>query len=195
MQGVIGSALKVVENLTGLEAGKFAKAFGAEMTDVARLGEQAVKRSRADSAKNIINKAINADGFLDENLTKQARKALDGSRDDMFSFIKDNISGRDIKDETFKKAVKDYVDKTGSFEKAVKEGASAADINEFLGKEGEKLGFRTRMSGFFGDETYGAIRTNTGLYAGGAIGLRLLSGGNLTTNNRGERDIAGIPFI
>lgn len=34
-----------------------------------------------------------------------------------------------------------------------------------------------------------------GAYAGGAIGLRYLSGGTLTTNNQGESDIAGIPFI
>ena len=34
-----------------------------------------------------------------------------------------------------------------------------------------------------------------GTYAAGAVGLRVLSGGNLTHNNTGERDIAGIPFI
>lgn len=34
-----------------------------------------------------------------------------------------------------------------------------------------------------------------GTYVGGSIGLRVLSGGSLTHNNTGERDIAGIPFI
>ena len=34
-----------------------------------------------------------------------------------------------------------------------------------------------------------------GTYAAGAVGLRVLSGGSLTHNNTGERDIAGIPFI
>lgn len=34
-----------------------------------------------------------------------------------------------------------------------------------------------------------------GLYAGVTVGGRLLSGGTLTTNSRGERDIVGIPFI
>lgn len=34
-----------------------------------------------------------------------------------------------------------------------------------------------------------------GVYAAGAIGGRYLSGGTLTTNNQGESDIAGIPFI
>ena len=34
-----------------------------------------------------------------------------------------------------------------------------------------------------------------GTYVGGSVGLRVLSGGNLTHNNTGERDIVGIPFI
>ena len=34
-----------------------------------------------------------------------------------------------------------------------------------------------------------------GTYAAGSVGLRVISGGTLTHNNTGERDIAGIPFI
>ena len=34
-----------------------------------------------------------------------------------------------------------------------------------------------------------------GTYVGGSVGLRLISGGTITHNNTGERDIAGIPFI
>lgn len=34
-----------------------------------------------------------------------------------------------------------------------------------------------------------------GTYVGASVGLRVISGGNLTHNNTGERDIAGIPFI
>ena len=34
-----------------------------------------------------------------------------------------------------------------------------------------------------------------GTYAAGTVGLRIISGGSLTHNNTGERDIAGIPFI
>lgn len=41
----------------------------------------------------------------------------------------------------------------------------------------------------------GKKATRIGAYAAGAVGLRVLSGGNLTHNNTGERDIAGIPFI
>ncbi len=43
----------------------------------------------------------------------------------------------------------------------------------------------------------GAMRTGlaVGAYAGANAGLRYMSGGGITYNNRGERDIAGIPFI
>lgn len=34
-----------------------------------------------------------------------------------------------------------------------------------------------------------------GVYAGAAVGTRAINGGGATYNNRGERDIAGIPFI
>lgn len=39
------------------------------------------------------------------------------------------------------------------------------------------------------------VGTAIGAYAGLSIGSRYLSGGTLTTNNSGQRDIAGIPFI
>lgn len=39
------------------------------------------------------------------------------------------------------------------------------------------------------------IGTAIGAYAGLSIGSRYLSGGTLTTNNSGQKDIAGIPFI
>lgn len=39
------------------------------------------------------------------------------------------------------------------------------------------------------------LGTSTGAYAVGALGTRFLSGGTITRNDKGERDIAGIPFI
>lgn len=33
------------------------------------------------------------------------------------------------------------------------------------------------------------------IYGAGAVGTRALTGGNATTNNQGQRDIAGIPFL
>ena len=53
------------------------------------------------------------------------------------------------------------------------------------------------LDGYFNDKTYGATRKKAALGAGAAtaIGVRYLSGGNMTTNSMGERDIAGIPFV
>lgn len=37
--------------------------------------------------------------------------------------------------------------------------------------------------------------TAPALWGAGAVGIRYATGGNMTTNSRGEQDIAGIPFI
>lgn len=59
------------------------------------------------------------------------------------------------------------------------------------------IGYGNLAKGYFGDEVNGEKRIKTVLGAGAAtsVGTRYLSGGNLTTNAQGERDIAGIPFI
>ena len=59
------------------------------------------------------------------------------------------------------------------------------------------IGYGNLAKGYFGDEVNGGKRIRTVLGAGAAtaVGIRYLSGGNLTTNAQGERDIAGIPFI
>lgn len=48
-----------------------------------------------------------------------------------------------------------------------------------------------------GDMKQNAARIGTaaGLYMGAAAGARYVSGGGMTYNNQGQRDIAGIPFI
>ena len=51
------------------------------------------------------------------------------------------------------------------------------------------LGSGTRM------DTVKKVGMVAGAYAGANVGLRELNGGGATYNNRGERDIAGIPFI
>ena len=70
-----------------------------------------------------------------------------------------------------------------------------AAMKEVTGKD--KMGYMNFAKGYFGDKQYGGTRIKTVLGAGAAtaVGVRYLSGGNLTTNAQGERDIAGIPFI
>lgn len=50
---------------------------------------------------------------------------------------------------------------------------------------------------YYGNKQKGAARAGItlGAYGAAAVGGRFASGGDLTTNNRGESDIAGIPFI
>lgn len=70
-----------------------------------------------------------------------------------------------------------------------------AAMKEVTGKD--KMGYMNFAKGYFGDKQYGGTRIKTVLGAGAAtaVGVRYLSGGNLTTNAQGEKDIAGIPFI
>ena len=72
-----------------------------------------------------------------------------------------------------------------------------ADLAEYIGRKKPGIGYGNMAKGYFGDETYGKTRTKAAIGAGvaTAVGVRYLSGGNLTINAQGERDIAGIPFI
>ena len=70
-----------------------------------------------------------------------------------------------------------------------------AATKEATGKD--TMGYINFAKGYFGDKQYGGTRIKTVLGPGAAtaVGVRYLSGGNLTTNAQGEKDIAGIPFI
>lgn len=46
-----------------------------------------------------------------------------------------------------------------------------------------------------GAKRAGVVLARTGLATGAVVAPRYLSGGDMTTNRNGERDIAGIPFI
>jgi hypothetical protein len=82
----------------------------------------------------------------------------------------------------------------GAYKTGTVDSVNAA-LKDVTGKD--KMGYMRFAQGYFGDKTYGGTRIKTTLGAGAAaaVGIRYLSGGNLTTNARGEHDIAGIPFI
>lgn len=203
------SVIKNVDNVTGLRLGE---SFTKKTINSARLGQQTCLYSRAENAKGIIKIARdNLDEFNDSGLRKRIESAFDGnaSRKDLIG-LADEISagGHTIQDETFTEAIKQYAEKADDFEKVFsmnKKGklkankdVTASDVNQFLGKEGDELGFWTKYSGFVHDEKYGTSRVvgaAAAMYGGGALTVRHLSGGNLTTNSRGEKDIAGIPLF
>lgn len=98
-------------------------------------------------------------------------------------------------------AIKKYGDLMESYSAFQQNGASSlSDSNlRAMYNRGDKggIGYHNLAKGYFGDEINGGKRVGTVLGAGAAtaVGGRYLSGGNATTNNTGERDIVGIPFI
>lgn len=188
--------VKAASEIAGFDANKVANAFNKEMINAAQMGIDAVHKSRATSAKSIINMAIEK-GNLSEDAVKGLKETLKGSRKEIIEEAgKIAEKSADIQDEVFKKAASEFHEKTGAFQKAM-ETKSAADVNAFLGKEGDKLSPLTKLQGFYGNEELGTTRKVLvrGGVVGAAVGARILSGGNLTTNARGEHDIAGIPFF
>lgn len=96
-----------------------------------------------------------------------------------------------------------YVDSQGKINadglRAARSGQQ--DVLNALTKQRQEAGRGMRqeakdyfMSGDLGTNAmrWGAV---AGAYGGLAVGTRALTGGSATTNNQGQRDIAGIPFI
>lgn len=192
--------VKAATEITGADFSKLGAAFKETTLNGVEMAQQAVLKGRASEAKDIINLAQKNIGKFDDGTQKLIKEGLeDGVNRTRLTEIADTISKSkvDLDDEVYKKAVKTYADNSGKFSKAMENGASISDINGYLGKEGDKLSMATKASGFFGDETYGTTRkvvAGAGV-AGGALAVRRLSGGTLTHNANGERDIAGIPLI
>lgn len=111
-----------------------------------------------------------------------------GMGDNIYSPLQDAT-----KQQAFTDAIDSYRKHTGS--NAV---LSGDDFQKFIGREGkEGLGAFNTVKGYFGDEELGKTRRRVALGAGAAtaVGVRYLSGGNMSTTAQGERNIAGIPFI
>ena len=192
---------------------KFSSAFTAEAMNRARMGETAVIRSHANAAKDIINQAIKADrvGADFKDVAQSISKAINkgdmsgtykigdkdlGIGDAINSLIWDGINTNGA-DKAFADSISKFQSEgMGALYDSFRKGQISA--GEALGrKAGEGLGVKGAISGFFGDADYGSTRIKAAIGAGavGAIGTRYLSGGDLTHNSRGEKDIAGIPFI
>lgn len=208
--GFVNGLINVGETIFG---SKFSSAFAAETMNRARLGQSAVLRSHATAAKDIINKAIKADrvGSDFKDVANSISKALNkgdlsgefdingqklGINNAINSLIWDGIDTAGA-DKAFADSISKFKSEgMGALYHKFNTGAISAE--EALGRKvGEGLGVKGTLSGFFGDAEYGSTRLKTTIGAGvaGAIGARYLSGGDLTHNSRGERDIAGIPFI
>lgn len=178
------------------------------------LGDGAVERLAMN-----VDKVRRTSAILDDAISILG-DANPASREAMQDLIKTNIKGRPAKD-LAEELAKDGgifgekgiytalegLDKTGALKKnkafqesieAYKKIMAENDALSYFGrKEQGNLKVSTKIGGLLRDPEYGGTRIKTaiGAYAGVAVGTRVLSGGNLTTNSRGEHDIAGIPFI
>lgn len=134
-----------------------------------------------DAAKRVIKKGERVHAKNSKELSELL------AMDNYYSPLKDTDATK------FADAIASYKKHTGP--NAV---LSGSDFQSFIGREGKDgLGAFNTARGYFGDEEFGKARRNVALVggAGVAVGARVLSGGNLTTNSLGEKDIAGIPFI
>lgn len=159
------------------------QAFDDLAMNVSRIGKgQKFVAQVADKLDDGLKKSW--DGILEG---AKSRSAADTARmmDDFIS----NKGFQDVlsaQDETIQKAVSEYLAK------------DRGNAVKYFGREAKgTVGVGSKIAGLVADPQYGGTRVKSGLaIAGGvAVGTRLLSGGSLTTNARGEHDIAGIPFF
>ena len=196
--------------------GENSKAFAKETRSLAVLADNSVQLGMAANAKNFISSIYTSQNTTDyikalekagldqgiSNSLKEASKTL--SKEGVTQDILENLhfaakiasENPGIDSTLLKSAGQDFVDAYSKY-KTYMADQSIENAEKFLGREGKGLGIGNTINAFFKDKQYGGMRFKTGLgaYAIGAIGMRYLSGGDLTHNARGERDIAGIPFV
>lgn len=155
---------------------------GAEVRGGAESTAMLAKGEDLTSAGELINThitdlqgqldAINALSTKSEAQMNQGRMLK--SQIDQMGGYKDNITNAMTSGNGYS-----YQEAPGLWDKAKNFGGQVADY--YTKGTGQQIATRAGVT--------------AGAYAGGAIGLRYLSGGTLTTNNQGESDIAGIPFV
>lgn len=130
-----------------------------------------------------------------KNVAKDAGTSLNAERHALKNTMK-NLSGEDLAKaaEQYEKMSSQLAGLQSTYRNGTIDSVNSA-LKEVTGKE--KMGYMNFAKGYFGDKQYGGTRIKTAIggAAATAVGVRYLSGGNLTTNSRGEHDIAGIPFI
>lgn len=163
---------------------KVVDAFG-DLSD-SGLDQIAARRKLLKQANDVIN---NMGG--DDAAKVEARKVLNSisknGNDRSFTSVMDmmqkQFDGSEIK------GAADFTKNVGYYK--------GGNYNKMFGPDG--IGFMDKVGGYFGDPVGGMGRTRAittaGAYAGVSVGGRVVSGGSITRNSDGERDIAGIPFI
>lgn len=169
----------------------FSSLGGGAADDLARTVD------RTHKAQSLIGKAVDTMddtnkalwGEIDKNLRKSGMSSADmmkGMESAVSELESKGAFKKALDDETFAKALEEFKSKQGK------------TPLEYFGREAQgNLTVRQKLTGAVLDPEYGKTRLKAaaGGAAATAIGVRYLSGGNLTTNSRGEHDIAGIPIF
>lgn len=184
----IGDIARSICKTVAGENASITKAFSREA--MSNLSYSAVKADIDSASRKLIANAMD-----NKIITREAFEQV--SKADDFNIIDyaRNIAKKDGGNEAYKKSLADFKKKSMAFEEVYNNNMTEAEY--FGRKANEGIGLKNTAKGYFLDPTYGKTRTKATLGAGAAaaVGVRYLSGGNLTTNAQGERDIAGIPFI
>lgn len=182
-------AVDMVSNAESRINHKFNKMAGGIVDQAVQLDKSGAVRKAADTA---IEEADKAGKKLTQSQLWDNVKNSVGD---------DLIQGLGKDNEVFGKAIEEYTNKgklrTSVMDSSLSNADRLAAASEFLGNKDGKIGSGNLVAGFFENEQYGKTRKAVvgGAVVGGAVGMRYLSGGNLTTNSRGEHDIAGVPFF
>jgi hypothetical protein len=141
-----------------------------------------MKQSHKDMAE--ANRVLKSGNETEKRLTAMRDKAMkDGNTNDVT--MANNMLSQMKNERSMYEGTRDAATKS-----------TADSMNDMVKGVGRYFG-ATDMRGQSGRFMTGAVRNGAavgGVMAAGT-GLRYLSGGGMTYNNQGQRDIAGIPFI
>ena len=196
---------------------KFSTDYSEVALNMAKGYKANATRTATNAGETILKQAFkNADNMDDAARTALRKKFFEGAegKRGLNAIINDSIDGTKISASELKgyldsfatkynvdaeKIIDDVSDaysKTVAFEKERIAAGKSSDALKSL-VTGNKGGAIRTAKAYFGDADKGAARTvgAAGAWMGVSVGGRLVSGGNAVRNNRGESDIAGIPFV
>ncbi len=155
---------------------QISKAYYGVRADKSRI--KGYKQRAAEQDKNLAEAvALNEKGVTSDEMLAAQRTAFEGKKDRYLQRVKDNEN-----------RINNLAQDRGGMVSSGVAGMAKGVGGYFAASD---------MRGLSGRAMTAAVRTGTAgaAYMGANAGLRYLSGGGLTYNNQGERDIAGIPFI
>lgn len=193
------------------------KAFGETIDDIASSianskWAKAIIPTTEELNETMLKNISSSKNYLDDQARaggEYVLSAIGGVPDDKAKAIASSISSKNIeesidaiKDEIIE-AVPDgkNIDKiiAGMKKKAALNVDAEPDLADMLSKMGKFEKYSHYPKAYFTNPdksiTNTRIGTAIGAYAGIAVGGRYLSGGTLTTDSYGRKDIAGVPFL